>query len=82
MKRASPALGARQWLNRFATFSARRALWLRVPLSSRGTSGVFEGTLGPGSTVEVDVEEARRGIASFFGTDDASEALRRLRVRL
>ncbi|MEM0345481.1 MAG: ribbon-helix-helix protein, CopG family [Thermofilaceae archaeon] len=45
-------------------------------------AGRVEKSLGPGSLVEVDVEEARRRIAAFFGTDDVSEVLRRLRVRL
>ncbi|MEM3995376.1 MAG: ribbon-helix-helix protein, CopG family [Thermofilum sp.] len=62
--------------------SAYSVLGEGLSLIERYVAGRAEKSLGPGSLVEVDVEEARRRIAAFFGTDDVSEVLRRLRVRL
>lgn len=43
--------------------------------------GVLERDLSPGTPFDVDVEEARRRIMEFFGTDSVDEALKRLRAR-
>jgi Arc/MetJ-type ribon-helix-helix transcriptional regulator len=43
--------------------------------------GVLERDLDPGTPFEVDVEEARRHILEFFGTDSIDEVVRRMRAR-
>jgi Arc/MetJ-type ribon-helix-helix transcriptional regulator len=43
--------------------------------------GVLERDLDPGTPFEVNVEEARRRILEFFGTDSIDEVVRRMRAR-
>jgi Arc/MetJ-type ribon-helix-helix transcriptional regulator len=43
--------------------------------------GVLERDLEPGTPFEIDVDEARRRILEFFGTDSADEAVRKVRAR-
>lgn len=52
-----------------------------LSLIDRYIAGSADKPLDPGSTIEVDVDEARRRIANFFETDEVSEVLRKLRVR-
>ncbi len=44
-------------------------------------SGRLERDLKPKTRVEVDIEEARRRILDFFGTDDVDEVLKAVRRR-
>ncbi|MCC6003111.1 MAG: hypothetical protein LM590_02085 [Thermofilum sp.] len=44
--------------------------------------GALKRDLGPGDTFEINVEEARRRILKFFGTDSVNEVLRKTRTRV
>ena len=43
--------------------------------------GVLERDLEPGTPFEIDVDEARRRILEFFGTDSVDEVMRKVRAR-
>lgn len=43
--------------------------------------GALERDLGPEEPFHVDVEEARKRVLEFFGTDDIDEIVRKLRAR-
>ncbi|AJB42232.1 hypothetical protein TCARB_1184 [Thermofilum adornatum 1505] len=38
--------------------------------------------LGPGDTFEIDVEEARKHILEFFGSDSVDDIIRKTRMRI
>jgi Arc/MetJ-type ribon-helix-helix transcriptional regulator len=43
--------------------------------------GVLERDLEPGTPFEIDVDEARRRILEFFGTDSIDEVVKKVRAR-
>jgi Arc/MetJ-type ribon-helix-helix transcriptional regulator len=45
------------------------------------TEGALERDLEPGTPFEIDVDEARRRILEFFGTDSVDEVVKKVRAR-
>ncbi len=45
------------------------------------TEGLLERDFEPGTPFEIDVDEARRRILEFFGTDSVDEVVRKVRAR-
>jgi Arc/MetJ-type ribon-helix-helix transcriptional regulator len=73
-----------------AVAEAIRRLLLAYSVSSRIPGSMFKLTiegssrqdLGPGDTFEIDVEEARKHILEFFGSDSVDDIIRKTRMRI